>query len=185
MRRLMIIGLFVLLSCSHAYGHNGSIGLYADASLNNCSGYYGYYSIDSVYVFYVRGQGPNLGKEVDFRLQLSSPDMTFSQTVVWSPRVKSTVGDIQTGISLRSDICMGMNEAVVPLGLVIIFNTSYEWITSYLSVVPHPSSGMISIGECDPPETIVPVPGGVFVFNGACNVGVKTSSWGAIKSLYQ
>ena len=185
MRRLMMIVLFVLLSCSYAYGYNGSIGLYTDATLRACSGFYDYYSIDSVYVFYVRGQGPNLGKEVDFRLQLSSPDMTFSQTVVWSPRVTSTVGDIQTGISLRSDICIGMNEAVVPLGLVLIINTSPPYITSYLSVVPHPSSGMISIRECDPPGTMVPVLGGCFVFNGWCNVGVKTSTWGTIKSLYQ
>jgi hypothetical protein len=114
----------------------------------------------------------------------------FSPAPAWSPRITSVVGDIQTGISLMSDICIGMNETLVTLGRVHVFFFADPWNsdplkTFYMSVEPHPSSGTISIRECDPQGTIVPVLGGVFVFNGSCNVGVKTSSWGAIKSLYQ
>jgi len=187
MMRMVLAALLVLVLAPSAYGHNGALGLYSDWTLTNCDDVSLIFETDSISLFYVKGQGPDLGKRVEFSIRATSTNVLFSPAPVWSPKIILTVGDIETGISLAAASCMGVNEAVVYLGMIFVFNIGEE-NTFYVSVMPHPGSGIISITQCDPQDTVVPVLGGAFIFSSfhnVCNVAVAGSSWGAIKSLYR
>jgi hypothetical protein len=184
MRTLILAVCAAVCFVSPAVAHNGAISLYEDPTLTDCDAWLPVFERDSVCVFYVRGNGPELGRVVEFKLDLTTANALFSWPPVWSSAIGLVVGDIESGISLSSSSCMGLGQNVVYLGSVCILNMG-ESGTFYLYVAPHPASGAIRVGLCDETNTMVSVSGGSFIYNGYCNVGVQETSWGAIKSLYR
>jgi hypothetical protein len=184
MRTLLLAVCIGLSLVSPAVAHNGAISLYEDPTLTDCDRWLPVFEMDTVRVFYVRGNGPELGRVVEFKLDLTSANAQFNRPPVWSSAIGLVVGDIESGISLTSSSCMGLGQNVVYLGSIYLLNMG-ESGTFYLCVAPHPASGAIRAGLCDETNTMVSVSGGSFIYNGYCNVGVQEASWGAIKSLYR
>jgi len=183
-RTLLLAVLIAIFSVSAAAAHNGAISLYENAGLTDCDAYLQMFATDTVRVYYVRGQGPELGRSAEFMIDLSTTNALLTPPPVWTGSIILTVGLVESGIYLESSSCLGLGQNVVYLGMIFVLNVG-EYGTFYLSVVPHPASGAIRIGLCDEANTKVSVLGGSFIFNGSCNIGVQETSWGAIKALYR
>ena len=188
MKKLAMSALFVTLLFGSAVAHDGALSLYTDATIQVCNMNIGSFETDTIRMFYVRGNGVDMGKACEFRLEASTVDALFLGTE-WSSQIVLTFGDILSGIALTGSQCLGANEAVVYIGAIYVMYTGFsfppETFTVSVKEMPTSQPPAINITECNPDNTIRAVLGGTFVFNGSCNPGVKETSWGAIKSLYK
>jgi len=188
MKKLAMSALFVILLVGSAGAHNGALSLYTDASITVCSKSIASFETDTIRMYYVRSSGPDLGNAVEFRLEASTLDALFLGTE-WNSQITVTLGDIQNGISLTASQCLGADASIVYIGSIFVMYTGFAFPPETFTVMVKEDPGAdppgIYVTMCDPGNTIVPVLGGTFVFNGSCNPGVKETSWGAIKELYK
>jgi hypothetical protein len=189
MRKLALSAFVVMLLCGTAVAHNGALSLYKTVSpAMICNADIGMFATDTIGVYYIKDQGPDLGKAVEFKLLSSDPAAIFIG-VQWSTLITVTLGDVDNGISLTAGQCMGAGETIVYLGDVYVFytNPAFPSPTFTVSVIADPNSQppAVYITACDPQNTVTAVLGGMFVFNGSCNPGVQPKSWGAIKELFK
>jgi hypothetical protein len=188
MKKLAMSALFVILLVGSAGAHNGALSLYTDATITVCNKAIASFETDTIRLYYVRDNGPDLGNAVEFRLETSIAEALFIGTE-WNSQINNTLGDITSGISLTAAQCLGADASVVYIGSIFVMYTGFAFPaeTFTVRVVEDPTSQppAISITICDPFQTIQDVLGGTFVFNGSCNPGVQETSWGAIKELYK
>ena len=152
-----------------------------------------------LYLFYVRGDGPETGACCAMRLQASSGDIvmhSFDQAP--PPGERLSIGNINDGISFCNHAgevnWCETGEDVVLFGRITVSNIS-EVGPFTIKVVGNPNEpGMqLAIVMCDPGCTKYGVIGGTFVFNAVCEdpefgrapQATDNSSWGAIKSIYR
>ncbi len=196
MKKLALAAFFVVAFIGFANAHNGALSLYADpnASVNSpCNMSIGIYQTDSIYLYYVRGNGPDIGNGIEFAMVLSDPDASFDPLPVWRAGTQIVIyasGDsLQNGVSIVwGPGCLGLAQPIAYLGKIFVFYGGFvDPVPRFTArVIPFPWTGNITILRCDPPEyTEAIVDGGTFVFNGSCNPGVESKSWGAIKALYR
>ena len=98
MRSLLIIACCVVLMNSHAQAHDGVLALFTDQDADACETELGIYEMKDIFLFFIRGEGPEMGKICRFRLSCSSADVAFV-TPEFLPEI-STIGDVSSGISL-------------------------------------------------------------------------------------
>ena len=186
MKKMALSAVFLMLLFGSAAAHDGALSLYTDATIQVCHMDIGSFESDTIRLYYVRDQGPDLGVGVEFRLEASSVDALFLG-VEWNAQINNTIGDIENGVSAVSAVCMGSNENVVYIAAISLMYMGFgERFT--VRVVENPTSEPpgIYIEPCAfplPPKYAVL--GGTFVFNGTCDPGVKETSWGAIKEMYR
>ena len=188
MKRLALAALFVVTCIGFAQAQTtAKLGLYADPSggLESCQATIDIFGTDSIYLYYVRGTGNDLGSGVEFKGALSNPDAAFSPPPRWTNLIVLSIGDINNGIALVSNTCMGVSQAYVWLGRIAVFYGGFDTATPFTArILEHPETGDIRIIRCNPQQSIDVVHGSWFVFNGICDLAVVPTSWGAIKSLY-
>ncbi len=189
MRKLGMSVLFVALLCGSAFAHNGALSLYLNASateIGPCSAPTTDYGSLDISLYYIRDNGPDLGKAVEFRLEFSPP-LGIVQTEVWNSGFTVFLGSLDTGKAATASNCLGTNESVVYLATFNILDLGSAGGVYTCTVKENPTSQPpgINITACDPNNTMYQVLGGTFIFNGSCNPGVEASSWGAIKDLYR
>ena len=188
MKKLALAALFVVTCIGFAQAQTtAKLGLYADPSggLESCQATIDIFGTDSIYLYYVRGTGHDLGFGVEFKGVLSNSDAEFSPAPRWTNLIVLSMGDINNGIALVSSACMGVSQAYVWLGRIAVFYGGFDISTPFTArILEHPETGDIRIIRCDPQQTIDVVRGSWFVFNGICDLAVMPTSWGAIKSLY-
>lgn len=189
--RLIVSLVLVLLLCTCAWAHDGMLALFTDETVSDCDAEVGQYGSVDMMLFYLRGDGPEMGKAWEFRLEKSSSDLVFG-TPTWHPSVYvPTIGSLEDGISVASPECLGTGVDVVYLGTIPVAITgpaiTYTiTVVEDLNAVPDPG---IFITLCEEGHPMYAVGGGEFVLNGECvplevPIAVEESSWGAIKSLY-
>jgi len=192
MKRLTLAAFFVTVLFTGVFAHSGAISLYTDDTITKCDAILQLFDMYNMNIFYVKDQGPDLGKAVEFRL-LRSSSGSLLQPATWSPKIVASIGDPETGISLTASECMGPGETVTYIGTVPVMNVG-DADTFTVRVVPDPGAlpaPAIRITQCDVNSTILEGLGGTFVFSGdpqhpgTCNYAVRSKTWGAIKSLYQ
>jgi len=190
MKKLVLLVIFLMIFITHAFAHEGTLGLYLDETLTDCD--YGTVAdpwsvgLFNLYLYYWRDEGPYLGNACEFMLEISSPSVLF-QDPTWADNIEVTIGSITTGISLTGSTCLGTAADVVYIGTIPVFNIG-EANTFSVRVVNHPTSypnPSIFITKCEANNPKHEVPGGWFIFNGTCSVAIEPKSWGAIKNLYR
>jgi hypothetical protein len=193
MRKLALSVLAAMLLFSGtAAAHNGALSLYmtiADPGSPPswvCHADIGMLETVAISLYYIKDQGQDLGKAAEFKLLSSDPAAIFISEA-WSSLVQLTLGDVDNGISLTASQCMGAGETVVYLGDISVFYTAPAGAAFTVRVLPDPNSQPpdVYITACDPQNTLIGVLGGTFVFNGSCDPGVQTKTWGAIKELFK
>jgi hypothetical protein len=189
MRKLGLAVLIVVALAGLAQAQTtAKLGLYADpnGNLDSCEMSIGIFGTDEIYLYYVKGNGPDLGLALEFMAELSTPDASFSPPPEWTSQIVLTIGDLSSGISLTAHTCLGQSQPYVYLGKISVFYEGFDLDTPFTArITQHPETGDITITACDANYTMYVVRGSWFVFNGPCNLGVSEKSWGAIKSLYR
>jgi hypothetical protein len=192
MRRLSLAVLFVAVLFTGAHAHNGAISLYTDETITKCDAVLQLYEMFDLNIYYVKDQGPDLGRAVEFRV-LVSTGSALLQPATWSPKIVFSLGDPETGISLTAMECIGPGETVSYIGTIPVMNVG-DPDTFTVRVVKDPATlpaPSIRITGCDPENPLYEVLGGYFVFSGdplhpgSCNPAVRSRTWGSIKSLYR
>jgi hypothetical protein len=164
--------LFVMTLSGTAATHNGALLLYTDGTLADCNSNIGSFETDTIRLYYVRNNGPDMGKSCEFRLEASTTDALFLGTE-WSSQIVLTFGDIFTGIALTASQCLGANESVVYIGSIFVMYTGFSIPPAMFTVRVRESQSTdppaIRITECAMGDPFSPVFGGSFVFNGSCS----------------
>jgi hypothetical protein len=188
MKKLALSALFVMLFFGTALAHNGAISLYTSETISTCSMPITPLGTDTIRVYYVKDQGVILGFAVQFRM-LASNDFAIFTGATWTPQVQVILGDLDNGIALAANQCLGSSANVAYIGRVYVFWSDFSTPVPKFSVsiVAHPEAQPpgIYITQCNAQQTKWAVLGGTFVFNGSCNPGIEPKSWGAIKDLFR
>lgn len=188
MRKMTLVGLLVLLVAGSVSAHNGALNLYyyKDLSFTDCDHPISAFMTDTINLYYIRDLGYDMGNAAEFMGVLSDVNAIFTPPPTWSSQLPLTLGTLETGISLTGTACLGVSEPVVFLGEIYVLSFGASEFT--FRIVNHPVSNGIFITRCNPAQDVVPVLGGTFVFSNndnACDPGVKSATWSAIKSLYK
>jgi hypothetical protein len=186
MKKLALSALFLMLLFGSAVGHNGSLGLFAGPELNSCSAPIGNFGIDTVMMYYIRDAGPDLGKALQFRLDISTIE-ALPMGYEWNSQIVLELGSLTGGISITASQCLGGDQPSVYIGSIFMMNMGAQDLRFTVIVMEDPTAAPpgIYITECAVGEPMWTVLGGTFVFNGECSTGVEETSWGAIKELYR
>lgn len=196
MKKALLAFILAMCLAAGANAHQGMLALFADTNNHECHTALGVGQIGNLYLMYVRGDGPRMGNAYEFKLLRSSAGTVFLQPI-WPPSIITDMifGTIEAGISLVRPTCFE-DQSYVPLGTIPIMNIS-DPDTFTVKVVPDPTQEpprIVAILTCDSwHPAIYSVLGGIFVFNAGCFspedpygvVATKSTTWGAVKALYQ
>jgi len=187
MKKLAIAMTVLMIISSVSFAHNGAISLYLDETPSDCDYDLPLFLAVDIYILHIRGNGPELGKAVQFRILSTSPALQIGNEE-WNPAKTLTMGSLTDGISVSfGNTCLGQGNDVTYIGKFQVFNTG-DTDTARVKVVDDPTdktSPGIYITICDENNTKYRVLGGTFVINGSCDPAVEPKSWGAIKSMFE
>lgn len=170
---MMILSCVILISTA-TQAHDGMFALFNDQSNHDCDQSSLIGVVDTIYLFYVHGNGPKLGHACELRLRFSSPQLIFAG-VDYSERIEGSLimGDIMNGVAFASMECLGEEYHGSPaieyvyLAAIRIANIG-DTDTCSVRIMEHPESGGPRMTICDPDNTIHNAFGDTFVFNGLC-----------------
>jgi hypothetical protein len=190
---LLFLMMFI---AAGAQSHEGMIALYADEAATDCDAVILPTQTVNLYLFYVRGDGPDMGNAYEFKLAKSSEGAVFGQFVL--PANTIHIGQVEEGISVAFVGSGNVGEGLDLLFLGTIPVTDISETGPFtVSVVedPHARGGAgvfitLYVPLVHPMYRVI---GGTFVFNGSCSspenpaeiTATTPSNWGAIKSLYR
>jgi len=188
MRRLTLAVLFMMALAGSAFAHNGALSLYVDQTIADCDLAIDPFVETVIQLFYVRGQGPEMGIAAEMKFVLSDAGAIFTKAPTWSSQIVVSMGNETDGYTISGGACLGVGLDVVYLGDVYVFSFGVANFTCRVisQVTNEFQTPVITI--CDYNNTMVSVLGGTFVFSptpNACNPAVNPASWGTIKSLYR
>jgi hypothetical protein len=186
MKKLALSALMVVFLFGSAAAHNGSLGLFTGPGLDSCADSVASFGQVSFSMYYVRDAGPDLGKALQFRLDISTAE-ALVMAYEWNSQIVLELGSLTGGISITASQCLGGNEAQVYIGMITIMYLGAEngVFTATVREDPTADPPGIYITECAAGEPMRTVLGGTFVFNAPCSTAVESTSWGAIKELYR
>lgn len=192
----MLWGAFFMIMLSESVlAQSSAISLYAIRGTRMVSNQnIGCMETDTVGIYFVKDQGYELGRTVEFAMQISSPLALF-MGANWSPQIYAmSDGILTSGKVLVAQECMGIGQEVVYIGEVYV----WYWECSVIPPLPFtlrvvetdfyngPYPPGIYASRCDPENTFESVLGGTFYFNceSCAPTAAKLTSWGAIKTLF-
>ncbi|UCD19945.1 MAG: T9SS type A sorting domain-containing protein [candidate division WOR-3 bacterium] len=175
MKTLAILVLAIVLIPCAGYTHYGGIALYVDETVSDCDYDTEPFLPVEINLYYMRGQGPEIGNSYEFRILVSSPQVVLLEPI-WPPTVTVTLGTLESGITVAHSECLGIGQDVTWLGTIPIMSVG-DVDTFMVTVVGDPTSlfdircprGGIYITLCDRFNSMHEVIGGYFMFNGPCN----------------
>ena len=193
MKRVLLVGLMLLMAAP-VLARNGAISLFTgSAGSFDCDMLLGAFQTGTIHIYWIKGEGPDLGNTAEFKLQKTSAQLTVLAPT-WDARFTTVIGTLEGGISVGSNDCVGVGETYVHIGQFNLMNLG-EPDTAWLKVMPDPNAlepGYVYITLCDLQKTTYAVEGGWFLIdssasepNPTCSTAVIPRSWGAIKSLYR
>lgn len=197
---IILLAFSLLIAVCPVVAHDGLIAFFSDQSTSSCHVILPEFQVYRLPLFYIRGDGPRLGNACEFRVAKSSTGMILGAPEFTAGHgLVSTLGSLEGGITISyhaGENWCAPDEDVYLLCYVPVTNLS-DTDTFTVSIVPDPTCPVpycaraiipCGIWEC------YSVAGGTFVFNGDCYtpedpfgspVGVESSSWGAIKKLFE
>jgi hypothetical protein len=193
MKRTFVLLTLLLVLASGAHAHEGMLALFTNENASDCDANLAPFEVMDVHLFYVRGDGPEMGGAFEFRIAASSDFIEFG-VPTWHPSVEMhALGSLEEGIAVAASHWLGVDLYSVYLGTIPVINTGEEGEVT-VSIVDHPGSipePGIFITLTDHNRSKHRVHGGVFVFNGTCvsplagPTATESSTWGAIKSMVE
>ena len=165
---LLVISVFL---CASAFAHEGMIALFTDSTLIDCDDEIKRWEVKDIYLFYLRGYGPDALSGYQFRFLVSSPDVLIMNPT-WPPN-SMPVGDVTECMQVvgLGSFCdqWGTGDAFY-LGTIPVANFG-DMDTFTISVVDPigplpPDTDTLLILLCEPEFSKYPVIGDKFVFNG-------------------
>ncbi len=169
MKALIIGMLIAVMLVGSASAQDARIALFANSPFNDNDAELPTGEIFNLGIYYIQGSGPVLGHACEFRLVLSTLDAAFLMPV-WSGYIKAAIGDVESGISIAANVCMGdcfgVQYDIVHLGTVPVWNHA-DPDTFTVSLVGHPGVDppAVRITACNDGHSIHEVQGGTFTFN--------------------
>jgi len=187
MKKLAIVMTVLMVFSSVSFAHNGAISLYLDETPTDCDYDLAPFLFVDIYILHVKGDGPELGRAVQFRILSTSAALSIGNAE-WNPATTLTLGSLTEGISISfGKTCLGQGNDVTYIGKFQVFNTG-DSDTARVKVVDDPTdvhNPGIYITLCEENDPKYRVLGGTFVINGSCDPAVEPKSWGAIKSMFE
>ena len=187
MKRLSLLFLVILVAASAISAHEGSIGLYYNQTATDCDATLPPFTPTNIYLIYYRSDaGPDGITGAECRVEISSAQVSLVSFT--EPPSTLTNGNILTGIGIVfTTDCFGAGQEYVLLGtLSLLSQAAPEGWTAKVFGDPRSQTGDgLNVAICGGTKPLQPVLGGWFIGqDGACNVGVETATWGAVKSMY-
>ncbi len=186
MKKLSLAAVLIMLLAPLAIAHEGSLGLYTDATAVDCDRAPVIFVPFNVHMVYFRSDGgPNGITAFEFKIEKNNSNIQIS-SATWQQGF-ITDGELETGISVACPGCYGAGLSLVPLGTISMFVTSAPLPgDAYIKVVADPGAldPGIWVSTCADGYPLHEVLGGYFKFQeGSCNIAVEPKSWGAIKAM--
>ena len=189
MKKLSIIAIIVLMTASAVSAHEGSLGLFTSEAATDCDATLPPFTPFDVYIMYLRSDGgPDGITGAEFRAELSVPATEVAiLSPTWNPALL-TNGDVTTGIGVvfQSE-CYGPGESMIWIGTLQLMSMGAPagWDMRILGDPRSTSPPGLNVSICDTEKSMQPILGGWFIGEeGRCNVGSESTTWGAVKSLY-
>jgi len=92
MRKSFILLVISVFLCAGALAHEGMIALFTDSTFTDCDDEIKRYEVKDIYLFYLRGYGPDALAGYQFRFLVSSPEVLILNPT-WPPN-SMPVGDV-------------------------------------------------------------------------------------------
>ncbi len=170
MKWILLVVACILLIGASAESHEGMIALFTDMCRTDRDDEIELYEIQDIYLFYVRGNGPDQLAVYEFRFLISSPDVRIMNPE-WPP-FTNALGDVSTDVVVCGwgyNLCEEWEAAdYFYLGTIPVINYG-DPDTFTISVVEPTGDncGELQICRCDEPSFPThPVIGDIFLFNG-------------------
>ncbi|MBN2070732.1 MAG: T9SS type A sorting domain-containing protein [Candidatus Krumholzibacteriota bacterium] len=186
MKQIILSIVIFLAFASPAWPHEGMLALFTDMDRTSRDENVELYTIQDIYLFYIRDNGPEQINAYEFRFLVSSPDVLIMNPE-WPPNTMA-FGDVTVDVSVAGtvDLCEEWGSAdYFYLGTIPVINYG-DPDTFTISIVPpaDPASNF-AVCLCDPSHSIHPVIGDFFLFNGdyipPCVIGAEASSENSIE----
>lgn len=169
MRRILLAMACVLMLGAAAEAHEGKIALFTDMCRTDRDDVVELYVIQDLYLFYIRGNGPDQIGAYEFRFLVSSPDVLIMNPQ-WPPLTNAT-GDVSTDVMVCGwgyNLCAEWEPAdYFYLGTIPVIN--YGDPDTFTISVTEPIGcefARLQICLCEPEFPTHPVIGDIFLFNG-------------------
>ena len=192
MKKVLLLGLAIMLCASMAYGQAGVVGIYSDAAGTTCfvnPAPVGPYSL-SLYVVHTLGGGTT---GIGFNIVPSAGwNATLAFSTLTAPFVAAGSPMGGTGVGVGYGSCIGTMPIMV---YSLLFSTNAMASCEYLSLEDAPVTGGfvgVEVNDCNEPfANSLLAPDRKFFVNGdegSCGgctaVPTVQRSWGKIKALY-
>jgi len=187
MKRVAMVLIILVISASGLQAHSGSLGLFTSGSADDCDMDIPPFTPTSIWLMYVKSDaGPDGITGVEFMAVVSSASIQWL-VPTWAAGTLP-IGDPNTGMSIVfTDGCTGAGSETVYIGTLQIMSVGAPagWTMNIqLNPDAHDPSN-IWVSQCDPLRTLHPVLGGWFhEGEGNCTIATESSTWGAIKNMY-
>jgi len=185
MKRLVLLGLSLLLAAGMASAQTGTIDLFDDTDLT-CNLSDAGASV-SLHVWHTNITSGTTGSQFIITPDPGVTLLWFADQNPLSPG-GLVIGASNTGVSLAYGACKTTDLHV--LTVVYFTSPTKSPACSFLSVLPDPASisGQVQIVNCQNISNFIPSGGQAILNNDgscSCNVPVQQSNWGQIKALYE
>jgi len=185
LRRMTTVLLLTL--ASNAAASPSSIGVFFDANATDCDASVPYGSEFHIYVAAILGTDIVGGGITGARLSLRGIDPAWYPTMIANPAASVTVGGPLDEIHVGFSTCQSASPVLLfTVRCVMMPPLGPRLLRAARPFDPHWSlAPMVSI--CDPPIfTYIQVPGGEAILNGGnCTVGVESTTWSSVKSMFR
>lgn len=180
MKRSLLIAVCLALCASLSFAQGGSIMLFNSTAANDCDMYDSAPGLISVYVIHMYAPCVTAS---EFMVGQFGTVLTYIADTVTPPFL--AIGNSQSGITIAYG---GSYASPIHILTIQYFGSGISPPCTHLQVVAHPAVGAIQAVDCA--TTIVPATGGDIVMNPVppdcvCNIPVKETTWGQLKSLYE
>ncbi|HUV37026.1 MAG TPA: T9SS type A sorting domain-containing protein [Patescibacteria group bacterium] len=168
MKQILMAVLCILLFGVAAEAHEGMIALFTDMDRKDRDDEIELYVIQDIYLFYVRGHGPDQLAAAQFRFLVSSPDVLIMNPE-WPP-LTNGIGDVSKDVVVVGwgyNLCLEWEPSkYFYLGTIPVINYGDPDTFTISVVAPIGYPEDLQICLCEEGLPTHPVIGDIFLFNG-------------------
>jgi hypothetical protein len=176
MKRILLFMVLGLFMCANVNAHEGMIALFTDHDHSDSDESIALYEIKDIYLYYMRGYGPEIIAGFQFMFLVSSPDVLIMNPEF--PPECWPVGDVTTCMQVVSShlgyLCTDWGPAdAIYLGTIPVINYGEDGPFTISVAEPTGCDGRILVLRCDDGYPMHDVIGDMYQFNGTYD-GIET-----------
>ena len=167
--------MLAMFLCAGVHAHEGMIALFTDHDHDDSDESLALYEIKDIYLYYVRGYGPEVIAGYQFKFLVSSSDVLIMNPEF--PPEAWAVGNVTTCMQVvgyGTDLCYEWGPAdAIYLGTIPVINYGEEGPFTISVVEPEACDGRILVLLCEEGYPMYDVLGDMYQFNGSYD-GIET-----------